>query len=152
MAAPKLYRWKSPLGWIRLEMEGKILQKVAFASGAFKAPRPPAPVSAAMARYFSGRKENFAFLRRLPVGTPFQRRVWSALSGLRFGQTVSYAEIARRAGRPRAVRAAANAVGDNPLCLVIPCHRVIASDGSLGGYAFGLRIKQRLLNLEGVRL
>ena len=84
-------------------------------------------------------------------GTPFQRAVWRAISSIPPGETRSYAWVARKAGRPRAIRAAANACGANPLPIIIPCHRVVSSDGSLGGFSSGLAIKRKLLALEGHR-
>jgi methylated-DNA-[protein]-cysteine S-methyltransferase len=86
------------------------------------------------------------------VGTPFQRAVWRQLSAIRFGSTVTYGEVARAIGRRDRVRAVAAAIAANPLLLVVPCHRVVAADGSLSGYASGLARKRRLLELEaGVR-
>jgi O-6-methylguanine DNA methyltransferase len=91
-------------------------------------------------------------LSGLPVdvstGTPFQQSVWQALCRIAHGTTQSYSEIATVVGRPRAARAVGRACGSNPVAILIPCHRVIARDGSLGGYSGGLRIKQALLDLE----
>lgn len=82
-------------------------------------------------------------------GTPLQRAVWLELSRLRYGETISYTALAEKVGFPRAVRAIASACGANPLPLVIPCHRVISKDGSLGGFSLGgLEVKERLLSLE----
>ncbi|HWP85737.1 MAG TPA: methylated-DNA--[protein]-cysteine S-methyltransferase [Terriglobia bacterium] len=81
-------------------------------------------------------------------GTPFQKKVWKALQSIPYGQTRSYGEIARQVGHPRAARAIGMANHDNPVAVIVPCHRVIASDGSLGGYAGGLQRKSRLLRLE----
>jgi methylated-DNA-[protein]-cysteine S-methyltransferase len=83
-----------------------------------------------------------------PVGTEFQRKVWRELARIPYGKTISYTDLARRIRNDKAVRAVGSANGRNPLSLVIPCHRVIAADGSLGGYAGGLEIKKRLLELE----
>ena len=83
-----------------------------------------------------------------PEGTPFQRRVWDALLEIPYGETTSYGEIARRIGQPQASRAVGLANGSNPLPIIIPCHRVIGSNGSLTGYGGGLPIKQQLLALE----
>jgi O-6-methylguanine DNA methyltransferase len=97
--------------------------------------------------YLEGKRVAF----ELPIdlrGTPFQRDVWQALLEIPYGQTRSYAEIAQRVGRPAAVRAVGAANGANPLALVVPCHRVIASGGQLGGYGGGLRLKARLLAME----
>ncbi|MEZ5621686.1 MAG: methylated-DNA--[protein]-cysteine S-methyltransferase [Burkholderiaceae bacterium] len=82
-------------------------------------------------------------------GTPFQREVWRSLSEIPAGRTVSYADIAARIGRPRAVRAVGAAVGANPVAIIVPCHRVIGRDGSLTGYAGGLARKTTLLRHEG---
>ena len=88
---------------------------------------------------------------RLYGGTPFQRRVWKAIASIPWGEVRSYAWVARKAGRPRAVRAAAAACGANPVPVVVPCHRVVASDGAIGGFSGGLAIKKKLLKLEGHR-
>ncbi len=98
--------------------------------------------------YFAGRRTTFD-LPLAPVGTAFQRRVWQAIAGVPFGTTISYAELARRLGTPSAVRAAAAATGRNPLTVVIPCHRIVGSDGRLMGYAGGVERKRALLDLEG---
>lgn len=81
-------------------------------------------------------------------GTEFQQRAWAAMRMIPYGTTVSYARQARQIGRPRAVRAVGTANGANPVPIIVPCHRVIASDGTLGGYALGLGMKRRLLALE----
>lgn len=86
-----------------------------------------------------------------PGGTPFRRRVWAVLRRVPFGTTATYAELARAAGRPNAVRAVGAANGANPLAIVLPCHRIIGADGQLTGYAGGLERKRRLLAHEGHR-
>ena len=97
--------------------------------------------------WFRGKRRDFS-IRLSPAGTPFQRRVWDALRRIPFGQTRSYGEVARMLGSsPRAV-GRANAT--NPICLIVPCHRVVGSDGSLTGYAFGEDIKRRLLEFEAL--
>ena len=83
-----------------------------------------------------------------PQGTEFQKRVWKELRKIPSGKTVSYRDIAERVGSPRAVRAVGSANARNPICIVVPCHRVITSSGALGGYAGGVRLKKRLLELE----
>lgn len=97
--------------------------------------------------YLEGKRTTFD-LELDPRGTDFQLRVWEALREIPFGETRSYAEVAARVGAPRAVRAVGTANGANPLSLVIPCHRVIASGGKLGGYGGGLELKARLLAME----
>jgi methylated-DNA-[protein]-cysteine S-methyltransferase len=101
-------------------------------------------------RYFAGRQRNFTFDLDLR-GTDFQRRCWQALLKIPFGETRTYAEIARTVGQPRGFRAVGMANHDNPVAIVVPCHRVIASDGTLGGYGGGLPAKRWLLELEGVK-
>ena len=101
-------------------------------------------------RAYFGRELSEFDLGLDPRGTAFQRAVWSALSEIRFGTTASYGDVARRIGKPSAVRAVGAANGRNPLPIVLPCHRVIGSDGSLTGYGGGLPIKEFLLRLEGV--
>jgi methylated-DNA-[protein]-cysteine S-methyltransferase len=98
--------------------------------------------------YFAGRLRRFD-LRLAPAGTPFQHTVWRALSDIPYGETVSYGELARWISRPAAVRAVGAANGQNPLAIVVPCHRVIGSDGRLVGYGGGLPAKVALLELEG---
>jgi methylated-DNA-[protein]-cysteine S-methyltransferase len=98
--------------------------------------------------YFGGDLVALDGLRLDPGGTPFFRNVWQALRAVRPGSTITYQELARRAGRPRAARAAGAANARNPVALVIPCHRVIGSDGSLTGYGYGLARKRWLLDHE----
>ncbi|HEY8022769.1 MAG TPA: methylated-DNA--[protein]-cysteine S-methyltransferase [Thermoanaerobaculia bacterium] len=105
-------------------------------------------VAAQLAEYFAGRRRDFD-LELDPPGTPFQRQVWGELARIPYGATVSYGELARRVGRPNASRAVGAANGANPIPIVLPCHRVIGSDGSLTGYGGGLPIKRALLSLEG---
>ena len=100
--------------------------------------------------YLAGKRTRFELALDLR-GTRFQLEVWSALREIPYGETRSYAEIAREVGRPAALRAVGLANGANPLAIVVPCHRVIASDGSLGGYGGGLPLKARLLAMEQSR-
>lgn len=100
--------------------------------------------------YFNGRLQRFELPLDLSAGTPFQQQVWQQLSQISHGQRSSYGELARRLGRPQAVRAIGAAVGRNPLSIIIPCHRVLGHDGSLTGYAGGLPRKRALLELEGL--
>jgi methylated-DNA-[protein]-cysteine S-methyltransferase len=102
---------------------------------------------AQLAAYFAGALTKFD-LPLAPRGTPFQQRVWSALREIPYGATVSYRSIAERIGKPSAVHAVGAANGRNPIPILIPCHRVIAADGTLGGYSGGLARKNALLKLE----
>ena len=98
--------------------------------------------------YFSGTRQQFD-LPLAPQGTPFQQEVWHTLATIPYGETISYAQLAQRVGKPTAMRAVGAANGRNPLPIVLPCHRVIGADGSLTGFGGGLPTKQFLLELEG---
>ncbi|MGI9552359.1 MAG: methylated-DNA--[protein]-cysteine S-methyltransferase [Aurantibacter sp.] len=100
-----------------------------------------------LGEYFEGKRKNFS-LSLNPQGTDFQKKVWDALLDIPFGKTTSYLQLSKTLGNVRAIRAVAAANGRNPLWIVIPCHRVIGSDGSLTGYAGGLHRKKWLLNHE----
>jgi methylated-DNA-[protein]-cysteine S-methyltransferase len=149
----------SPLGPIRLAATARGLAGVWF-EGQQHHPGPlDAPLMAdhpllgqaarQLAAYLDGTCRAFD-LPLDPQGTPFQRAVWQALAAIPHGATRTYADIAERAGRPAAVRAAGAAIGRNPISVIVPCHRVIGRDGSLTGYAGGLERKRALLRLEGV--
>lgn len=101
-----------------------------------------------LAEYFAGKRKRFS-VKLAPRGTAFQRSVWKAISGVGFGKTIAYAELARRAGRPGSARAAGAATGRNPIGIIVPCHRIVGSNGALTGYAGGLGRKKALLALEG---
>ena len=101
--------------------------------------------------YLAGELRSFS-LPLAPAGTPFQLDVWNALAAIPYGETTSYGELARRIGRPRAVRAVGAANGANPLPIVLPCHRVVGANGSLTGFGGGLPLKRALLDLERTAL
>ncbi len=98
--------------------------------------------------YFDGTRTRFSVPVQL-AGTAFQETVWEALQSIPYGHTCSYADLARMIGKPSAFRAVGSANGCNPIAIIVPCHRVIAADHSLGGYGGGLEVKQQLLELEG---
>jgi methylated-DNA-[protein]-cysteine S-methyltransferase len=148
----------SSLGRMLLTSDGHALTGLYFVGQKYQAvppvdradePRaePFAQVRAELAGYFAGARQRFD-LAMAPGGTPFQRCVWRALAAIPFGATTSYFALAQSLGAPRSVRAVAAAVGRNPISVLIPCHRVIGSDGSLTGYAGGLERKRKLLALE----
>lgn len=104
-------------------------------------------VARELKQYLAGERTEFTF----PIwadGSEFSQRVWRAVQAIPYGETITYGELARRIGNPKAFRAVGTANGRNPLPLVIPCHRVVAAGGRLGGYGGGLRLKRRLLDLE----
>ena len=98
-------------------------------------------------QYFKGERRSFD----LPLkqsGTPFQEKVWSELEKIPYGETISYKELAIRVGSERASRAVGSANGKNNICIIVPCHRVIESGGGLGGYAYGVEVKKKLVEME----
>ncbi|MGF1662126.1 MAG: methylated-DNA--[protein]-cysteine S-methyltransferase [Kineosporiaceae bacterium] len=147
---------ETPLGSLRLEASPDGLRRATFdAPVPAGDPEPTHPVLAATAgqvdEYLAGGRTRFD-LPLAPAGSPFQRAVWDAVAAIPSGATASYLDIARVIGRLDRVRAVGAAVGANPLLLVVPCHRVVGSDGALVGYAGGLHRKRQLLDLEaGVR-
>jgi methylated-DNA-[protein]-cysteine S-methyltransferase len=120
-----------------------------YGPGVLRAPKRLDEVKRELDEYFAGKRTRFELSVDLSALTPFQRRVLAATRRVPFGRTATYAEIAARAGMPAAARATGGAVGANPIPIVVPCHRVIASDGTLHGYAGGLERKRLLLRLEG---
>ncbi len=104
-----------------------------------------------LAEYFKGSRKTFD-LPILLVGSDFQKRVWKALMEIPYGKTRSYISLSRELGDEKAIRAVARANGENALSIIVPCHRILGSDGSLTGYAGGLRVKKKLLQLEGASL
>jgi methylated-DNA-[protein]-cysteine S-methyltransferase len=150
----------SPLGSILLTSDGEALTGAYFVGQKYEAVPGVdwkedsrcsllAMARAQLLAYFDGRQHRF----EIPVslrGTQFQLRVWQALCGIQFGTTLSYAQLADTIEAGRSVRAVGSAVGRNPISIVVPCHRVIGSDGSLTGYAGGLNRKRALLVIEGI--
>lgn len=155
---------ESPIGPILLEADAEAVTRIwlpGTGPGALAGPLgvpgpeplggPAATAAAELGEYFAGRRRGFSVPFRLG-GTPFQRAVWTALGSIPFGETVSYRELAEIVGRPSAFRAVGQANGANPIPIVLPCHRVIAADGGIGGYGGGVAMKRALLALEGVEL
>lgn len=106
-----------------------------------------AQAAAELNEYFSGQRKDFSIPLDV-IGTEFQKKVWRQLQKIPYGKTYSYKELAEKIKAPKAMRAVGTANGRNPLSIVIPCHRVISADGSIGGYAGGIAKKTKLLNLE----
>ena len=126
----------------------RVNRSVAVAGGT-KANRHAEQAVRQLREYFAGKRRRFDVPLHLE-GTAFQERAWAAMRKIPYGATISYAQQAKQIGKPRATRAVGTANGANPIPIIVPCHRVVASDGSLGGYALGLTMKRRLLALEGV--
>jgi methylated-DNA-[protein]-cysteine S-methyltransferase len=147
---------ESPIGTLLLAGDSNGLQQILFSTDGRPARPDPAweedpstlaEVIRQLKAYFAGELETFG-LPLAPQGTSFQQKVWSELQKIRYGTTISYGELARRIGNPKASRAVGLANGSNPIPIVIPCHRVIGSNGKLTGYGGGLPIKEKLLALE----
>ena len=156
--------WESPFGKITVSCSQKGVRELSLGpversrgkgNGSGPSGEPSEARGAALARqaiaelqeYSAGRRKRFSVPLDLR-GTPFQLKVWKALLRIPYGETRSYRQIAREVGNPRASRAVGMANHRNPVAIVVPCHRVISSDGSLGGYAGGLDLKARMLHLE----
>ncbi len=107
---------------------------------------------AELSQYLAGRRKRFELPLDFRLVTPFQRKVLSATARVPFGHCVSYSAIARRIGQPEARRAVGGALGKNPIAIVVPCHRVIAADGSIGGYTGGLEVKRALFRIEDIEI
>ena len=160
------FLYKSPIGILPvaysedgvffLELKSKLESFIGYLRGRglspVKAEKPPRRLVEELDSYFSGRRVEFSYPVVFLWGTGFQRAVWNTIREIPYGETRSYAWLARRVGRPKAYRAVGNAVGANPVPILVPCHRVIRSDGSLGGFRAGLELKRWLLELEGVVL
>jgi methylated-DNA-[protein]-cysteine S-methyltransferase len=141
---------ETPVGIVEIGVLDGALVHLEFVESSHAPPDEPSGIAARVRAYFDG---DLDALDDIPVrferGTPFQREVWEALRTIPRGETISYAELARRVGRPGAFRAVGAANGQNPVGVVVPCHRVIAADGTLGGYGGGLDRKRWLLAHEG---
>ncbi len=134
-----------------IELPGPIVAETppTTEAGATGTPEPLNDAARQLAEYFDGRRHDFELPLAFEYGTDFQQQVWLALDTIGYGETISYAELARRVGRPTAFRAVGQANGANPLPIVLPCHRVVASGNRIGGYGGGLPLKRALLALEG---
>ena len=141
----------SPIGKITLTTDGNSLTGLTLdgpiPSGAIEDRKRLEPFVAELREYLAGERKKFT-IRVSQPGTPFQQRVWKELVRVPFGRTISYGELAKRVGSPNAYRAVGSANGKNNIAIVIPCHRIIASDGTIGGYGGGLWRKEWLLKLE----
>lgn len=147
---------QTPIGQLLLAGDGDNLSLLGFPNGKMqrrhestwvKDADPFKEVSLQLDGYFAGDRRQFD-LALAPEGTEFQRRVWDALTEIAYGETWSYGELARHIGKPKASRAVGAANGQNPIPVIIPCHRVIGSSGKLTGFGGGLQTKEYLLGLE----
>ena len=153
-------RIQTPLGALLATTDGRSLTGLYFEGGRHAPSVSPSWIedpacpplvecAAQIAGYLDGQRKDFD-VRMAAAGTPFQQRVWREIAAIPFGKTISYAELAKRAGSPGSARAAGAATGRNPLSIIVPCHRVVGTSGRLTGYAGGLERKAHLLRLEGI--
>jgi methylated-DNA-[protein]-cysteine S-methyltransferase len=142
--------FQSPLGLLALVFSGKGLAEVGFEGKRPAYPRGRAPESfrKQLSDYFDGALREFHQPMLFLSGTDFEKKVWLSLREVPYGETRTYKWLAERIGNPQAVRAVGHAIGSNPIPIVLPCHRIIGSDGSLVGYTGGIDVKRRLLDLE----
>lgn len=148
----KAYEYDTPIGKISIaEEDGAIVQMHLNGEirGDFEQEETPIIKEAIsqLREYLTGKRRSFDLTLR-PKGTEFQQKVWNALCDIPYGETRSYRELAEMVGNPKAVRAVGGANNKNPIIILVPCHRVIGSDGKLVGYAAGLAVKKQLLDLE----
>ena len=146
------YMFDTPLGTMALGAENDAIVRLYLPNDPVPRLMPhPTPLlekaAAQLNEYFTGKRKSFD-LPLAPQGTPFQQKVWAALQEIPWGQTRSYKELSEMANCPNGFRAVGAANSRNPIPILIPCHRVIAADGSLGGYSGGLELKQALLAIE----
>jgi methylated-DNA-[protein]-cysteine S-methyltransferase len=155
----------SPIGKLLVATTGRGVVRISFHSEAedlvldelarrisprvLESPRRVAPVARELDQYFAGRRRRFDVPLDWSLVGPYARRVLRATARIPFGKVSTYREVARKAGNPAASRAAGNALGSNPIPIVVPCHRVLRTGGGLGGYGGGVEVKQLLLELEG---
>ena len=147
----------SPVGKLRLVASEKGLVAIDVRNNSAQVVTAPNAAAEAiliktkkqLEQYFAGKRTTFDVALDL-VGTEFQVQAWRALCRIPFGKTISYGQQASNIKKPKAFRAVGSANGKNPIPIIVPCHRVVASDGSLGGYSLGLKMKKQLLTLEGV--
>jgi O-6-methylguanine DNA methyltransferase len=145
------------VGWLELRVGDKGVRSISFISKpSVRQSSKDNPLTARLIKefdnYFAGNSKNFSIPLDPQEGTPFQRKVWEQLQRIPYGQTRSYRDVAEAVGAPQGARAVGHANKMNCIAIVIPCHRVINSNGDLGGYDSGLHIKIALLELEGVKV
>ncbi|GAB3061540.1 methylated-DNA--[protein]-cysteine S-methyltransferase [Salinicoccus sesuvii] len=153
-----IYYMDTPIGWLKIRSETDYIVGLDHAGRVEATEVNNSNRSSPVIRqcveelneYFDRERTHFSVPLRFTTGTPFQQKVWQRLTEIPYGETISYKQLAADCGGPNHSRAVANANGKNPISIIVPCHRVIASDGSLGGYTGGLDKKRGLLQVEGV--
>ena len=157
---PYIYYYSSPIGILKISAEEECITGVSLeAQEELPKTISEAPPTALLqeartqlTEYFAGERKSFDLPIAYTTGTPFQHSVWNALRAIPYGETRSYEDIAMVIGNPKAVRAIGQANTRNPILLLVPCHRVINKNGTIGGFGCGVKIKKQLLQLEGLEI
>ena len=158
---PYTYHYQSPIGILEIKDENGYITGVRLLTekeeiAKVESQSPSTPVlqqaHAQLTEYFAGVRTTFTLPIKFTTGTPFQHSVWNALRSIPYGETRSYGDIAVAIGNPKAVRAIGQANHNNPILLLVPCHRVINKNGSIGGFGCGVEVKKQLLQLEGLEI
>lgn len=158
---PYTYHYHSPIGILEIKEENAhiigvrlLTEKEEIAKAEFQSPSTPLlqETHTQLTEYFAGKRTSFSLSIKFTTGTPFQHSVWNALRDIPYGETRSYEDIAVAIGNPKAVRAIGQANTRNPILLLVPCHRVINKNGTIGGFGCGVEVKKKLLQLEGIEL
>ena len=158
---PHTYHYRSPIGILEIKEEYEHIigvrlftEKEEITKAEFQSPPTLLlqQVNTQLDEYFSGKRTQFTLPIAYPHGTPFQHSVWNALRDIPYGETRSYENIAVAIGNPKAVRAIGQANTRNPILLLVPCHRVINKNATIGGFGCGVEVKKQLLKLEGVTI
>lgn len=149
MTLQTFIHWRSPIGMLDIVTRGNALCELKISNNKSEqlSTHTAQPVLRQLEEYFAGSRTSFE-IEVEPEGTLFQRAVWSAIATIPYGETRTYAEVAAMIGRPKAARAVGQALNKNPVAIVVPCHRVVASGGKPGGFAWGNDCKQTLLAVE----
>jgi methylated-DNA-[protein]-cysteine S-methyltransferase len=144
---------ESPLGTLYLLFSGETLRGIAFKKPGevLRKGKAPPLIKNELKEYFENGREEFTQKIKFIKGTEFEKKVWLALKEIPYGETRTYKWLAEKVGKPNASRAVGQALSRNPIPIILPCHRVIESDGSIGGYSSGVDIKRRLLEIEYYR-
>lgn len=151
MSECTFFIYNTPVGRVTIAGNGDAITSLAIGEVQMTGDRKPSPLTNDAANqlqeYLAGKRRYFD-LPLDPAGTSFQRQVWSELLDIPYGATRTYGELAHAVGSPRGARAVGTACNRNPIAIVVPCHRVLSSNGKLGGYAYGTEVKRFLLDLE----
>lgn len=142
------FSFDTDLGWITIgEEEGQITEVGFYDCGQYEGNRFLLKAKVQIEEYLAGDRKIFDLPIKLK-GTDFQKRIWEFLRAIPYGETTTYADAARAADQPKGARAAGGAVGNNPIAIIVPCHRVMGSNGKIRGYRYGIKLKEKLLKIE----